>query len=91
MSNSWGGEEYTQASKDAIEAAQEAGILFVVAAGNSGNNIDSTPEYPASYDSDIILTVAATDNNDNLASFSNYGFQTVDVAAPGVSIKSTTF
>jgi subtilisin family serine protease len=93
LSNSWGGSGYDQSLKDAIDAAQAAGILFVAAAGNKGLNTDVYPNYPSCYDSDNIISVAATDDNDQLASFwnwgSNYGPTTVDVAAPGVSILST--
>ncbi|TWD90239.1 subtilisin family serine protease [Neobacillus bataviensis] len=86
LNNSWGGGSYDQALRDAINAS---GALFVVAAGNDGMNIDSSPSYPASYDCSNILSVAAIDNQGNLASFSNYGPNTVDVAAPGVNILST--
>lgn len=88
LNNSWGG-GYSQALVDEITAANNANILFVVAAGNSNQNIDSTPDYPAAYANPNILTVAATDNNDTIASFSNYGPTAVDVAAPGVAIYST--
>jgi len=69
-------------------------ILFVAAAGNGGDDgigdsNDITPEYPASFDLPNILAVAATDQNDSLASFSNYGQFSVDVASPGVSVLST--
>jgi subtilisin family serine protease len=89
MSNSWGGGGYSQALYDAIEAAKNAGILFVAAAGNSGVNTDSSPHYPSSYTNANVLSVAATDHNDQLASFSNYGAVSVDVAAPGVAVYST--
>ncbi len=87
-SNSWGGGGFSQALLDAINASGAAGQLFVAAAGNSAQNTDVTPSYPASYNSPYIISVAATDHNDNLASFSNYGATTVDLAAPGVSILS---
>ena len=89
MNNSWGGGGYSQALADAISRAQKAGALFVAAAGNEGNNNDANPSYPASYTQDNVLAVAATDANDNLASFSNYGTANVDMGAPGVSILST--
>ncbi|HEY3215053.1 MAG TPA: S8 family serine peptidase, partial [Candidatus Eisenbacteria bacterium] len=88
-SNSWGGGGFSQALLDAINAAGAAGQLFVAAAGNSSQNTDVTPNYPSAYNSPYIIAVAATDHNDNLASFSNYGATTVDIAAPGVSILST--
>jgi subtilisin family serine protease len=90
MSNSWGGGGYSQALHDAIESAKNQGILFVTAAGNTGVNTDTFPHYPSSLDNENILSVAATDHNDQLASFSCYGAETVDIAAPGVNIYSTT-
>jgi subtilisin family serine protease len=88
-SNSWGGGGYSQAMYDAIADAQASGILFVAAAGNSGSNNDASPHYPSSYDLDNVVAVAATDRNDDLASFSSYGATSVDLAAPGVDILST--
>ena len=86
---SWGGYGYSQALRNAIESAKNAGILFVAAAGNEANDNDLTPLYPASYDLENIISVAATDQNDLLASFSNYGRNSVHVGAPGVGILST--
>ena len=88
--NSWGGGAFSQALFDSIAAAQAAGHLFVAAAGNDGVDTDVTPSYPASYDLDNIVSVAATDDNDALATFSNFGAVTVDLGAPGVAILSTT-
>ena len=87
-SNSWGGGGFSQALLDAINAAGAAGQLFIAAAGNASANTDVSPHYPSSYDSPYIVAVAATDHNDNLASFSNFGATTVDLAAPGVAILS---
>ncbi|MGA1843787.1 MAG: choice-of-anchor D domain-containing protein, partial [bacterium] len=87
-SNSWGGGPYDQALKDVIDAAGSLGYLFVAAAGNSGMNNDVLPDYPSGYDCENIIAVAATDHNDQLASFSNYGPITVDLGAPGVDIYS---
>jgi subtilisin family serine protease len=87
--NSWGGGGFSQSLKDAIDAAGAQNILFVAAAGNSGANIDSTPSYPAAYDSASIISVAAIDKNGALASWSNYGATRVDIGAPGVGIVST--
>jgi len=90
--NSYGGVLYDQALRDAIQASTEAGILFVAAAGNSGTNNDppaAYPLYPASYDLDGIVAVAATTPWDALTFFSNYGPTTVDLAAPGWEILST--
>ena len=91
--NSYGGCDeacgYDQATKDAIDALGNAGVLEVFAAGNNGQNIETTPFYPASYTSPNILSVAASDSNDNRAGFSNFGAASVDLAAPGVGILST--
>ena len=89
MNNSWDGEPFSQALEDAITDAHEAGILFVAAAGNGGTNNDDVPHYPASYEVPNVLAVAATNRNDRLADFSNYGATSVDVAAPGEDIWST--
>ena len=89
-SNSWGGGGFSQALKDAIEASGNAGMLFIAAAGNDGLDNDLSPHYPSSYDLAGIIAVAATDHNDQLASFSCYGATSVDLAAPGVDILSTT-
>lgn len=90
-SNSWGGSSYSQPTFEAIRASNS---IFVAAAGNGnligvGQNNDVTPTYPASYALNNILAVAATDHNDNKASFSNYGLVSVDLGAPGVGILST--
>lgn len=84
--NSWGGGEYDPLLEEAIENCQG---LFVTAAGNDGMDIDYGGPYPASFESANILTVAAVDNKGNLAPFSNYGKDSVDVAAPGVEVLST--
>ena len=88
-SNSWGGGGFSQALYDAIAAAGAAGQLFIAAAGNSGLDTDSTPNYPSNFDLDNIISVAATDHNDQLAGFSNFGATSVDLGAPGVSVLST--
>ncbi len=90
LSNSWGGGGFSQALQDAITRAQDAGAIFVAAAGNSGVNTDTTANYPSNYAGTNVVSVAATDHKDALASFSNYGLNTVDLGAPGVSIYSTT-
>lgn len=87
-SNSWGGGGFSQALLDAINAAGAANQLFVAASGNSGVNTDISPQYPAAYDTPYIVSVAATDHNDELASFSNFGLTTVDLGAPGVNTLS---
>ncbi len=88
-SNSWGDFEYSQSLYDAIAANEQAGILFIAAAGNNASNNDTSPFYPASYNLPNIISVAATDNRDQPAYFTNYGANSVDLAAPGVSIYST--
>lgn len=81
--------QFSQAEKDAIAQLNSDGILFVAAAGNEGVDNDQTPSYPAGYDLPNIIAVAASDSNDLLATFSNFGPTTVHVAAPGVSVFST--
>lgn len=86
LNNSWGGSGFSQALLDSINAYCAAGGLFVASAGNNASDTDLTPQYPADYDSPCIISVAATDSLDGLASFSNFGALTVDLGAPGVSI-----
>jgi subtilisin family serine protease len=90
LSNSWGGGPYEPALFDEINRASANDILFVAAAGNSASNNDVTPSYPASYNTPNMVAVAATDNRDGLASFSNYGPTSVHLGAPGVDVLSTT-
>jgi subtilisin family serine protease len=73
----------------AVQYARERGVILVAAAGNSASNNDSIPVYPASIPLDNVISVAATDANDDLAPFSNFGELSVDIAAPGVDIIST--
>jgi subtilisin family serine protease len=87
--NSWGGGGSSVALQQAISKADAAGHLFVAAAGNDGTNNDVTPHYPSNYTNANIISVAATDDRDTLASFSNFGASSVDLAAPGVNILST--
>jgi len=86
---SFSGGSYSQSEHDAVNSARAAGVLFVAAAGNDGQDNDDIPAYPANYDLDNVIAVAATDQNDDMAWFSNYGATSVDVAAPGVNIYST--
>jgi len=88
-SNSWGGIAYSTALEDAINAAKDSDILFIAAAGNAGSDNDIFQFYPASLYCLNIISVAASDDMDELASFSNFGHNSVDVAAPGVDILST--
>ena len=81
---------YDQATRDALNALGEAGVLNVFAAGNnSGRNIDTQPLYPASYDLPSILAVASSTSTDARSGFSNIGVVSVDLAAPGSSVYST--
>ena len=89
MSNSWGGGGFSQALKESIERARDAGILFVAAAGNSNSDNDKRPMYPATYDVENIISVGAMDGKGNKSSFSSYGETTVHVFAPGSNILST--
>lgn len=105
-SNSWGSEgggdpndPENLALIEAIKKSEDAGVLFIAAAGNGrvqgqeakgyDNDTDSKPAVPASYDMDIIVSVAALDVNGNLGKFSNWGRNTVDIGAPGVNVHST--
>ena len=87
--NSWGGTSYSQALRDAIESAGDAGGLFVASAGNSSVNVDLHPHYPAAYSLPNIISVASTTDDDVLSSFSNWGPVSVDLAAPGSEVYST--
>lgn len=89
LSNSWGGGGRSQALEDAIKFARDHGVIFVAAAGNESTDNDRFPTYPANYEVDNILSVAASTRSDNLASFSNRGKKTVHLAAPGNDIMST--
>lgn len=103
LSNSWGseGEDPAEANdnkalREVIQYAENKGVLFIAAAGNGhngkgyDNDTDKLPGYPASYDIENIVSVAAIDSSDNLGSFSNWGQKTVHIGAPGVNIFSTT-
>lgn len=87
---SYGAYSSSNAERISIEALRDAGIILVAAAGNDGTNNDSRASYPASYTTGNIISVAALDQDGTLASFSNYGRTSVDVAAPGVNIYSTS-
>jgi len=89
LSNSWGGGGFSQTLLDEINRANSNNILFVAAAGNDALNNDVTPHYPSTYATANMVAVAATDNSDNLAYFSNYGANSVHLGAPGVDILST--
>lgn len=91
--NSYGGCDeacgYDQATKDAIDALGNAGVLQVFAAGNSGANSDTSPQYPAAYNSPWIISVANSMSTDDRNPGSNFGLASVDLAAPGTGILST--
>lgn len=89
LSNSWSGSVRSELLLEAIKETNKVGILFVAAAGNNGVDLSVKAAYPAAYDVENVLAVAAVDNRGNLAAFSNYGETKVHVAAPGVQILST--
>lgn len=90
LNNSWGWTGFPSATLNAaIVNAKNHGVLFVAAAGNNGSDNDVTWHYPSNYEISNVIAVAATNHNDELAYFSNYGSETVHLGAPGVSILST--
>jgi subtilisin family serine protease len=89
LNNSWNGAQYSQALADEIDRARAAEMLFVASAGNTASDNESAPQYPAGYATANVVSVAATDYHDELASFSNYGQTAVHIAAPGSYIYST--
>jgi len=94
---SWGSPYPSETLKEMIDYAGKKGVIFVAAAGNWGIDLDNPPKtneailghYPAEYDLPNIISVAASDHNDELTWFSNFGKISVDLAAPGVNILST--
>lgn len=92
LSNSWAGPDTSRELAEAVTRAEQKGVLFIAAAGNSagnGNNNDTAPYYPASLTNANIISVAAIDSNNARGSFSHYGQRSVDIGAPGVGIIST--
>lgn len=92
LSNSWAGPDTSRELAEAVTRAEQKGVLFVAAAGNSagnGNNNDTNPYYPASLPNANVISVAAIDVNNARGSFSHYGQRSVDIGAPGVGIVST--
>ncbi len=81
---------YDQATKDALDAMGNAGILNVFAAGNQNRDVDTNPAFPGSYTSPSVLSVASSTSTDVRSGFSNFGITSVDLAAPGSGILSTT-
>lgn len=86
---SGGGAQKNLMEYQAIQQAGQKEILFIAAAGNNNTDTDDTKFYPASYKLKNIISVAAVDNNGELMPFSNYGRNSIDIAAPGKSIYST--
>lgn len=86
---SWGGAPCVQNLQSAVKALSDRGILIVTASGNEGVNSDYSPTYPAAFSFLNQINVAASTTDDFLISFSNRGYRTVNVAAPGVGIYST--
>lgn len=89
INNSWGGGEYSYIFEELVNIVGEKGAITICAAGNDGTDNDKNPDYPSCIDSPYIVTVAATDIRGEMAEYSNYGEETVDVAAPGSEILST--
>jgi hypothetical protein len=88
-SNSWSGPGFSRSLAEAIRSHLDADILFIAAAGNSGANSDESPEYPGAFYLPNLIAVSATDYQDLLANFSNFGPRSIHVGAPGVNILST--
>ncbi len=87
-SNSWGTNDFSQSLFDTVARARDAGLLLIAAAGNDRSNTDQFPFYPASFPLENVISVAATNRRDQLASFSNYGPGIVEIGAPGEAILS---
>ncbi|WP_350585619.1 S8 family serine peptidase [Pseudoalteromonas sp. RB2-MNA-CIBAN-0110] len=90
LNNSWGGGGYSQALADAIESSEAAELLFVAAAGNDTIDNDVNPHYPSNYENASVLSVASTNQTDDISWFSHWGLTRVDMGAPGTAILSTT-
>lgn len=92
LSNSWAGPDTSPELAEAVTRAEQRGVLFVAAAGNTegGNDNDTAPYFPASLPNANVITVGAIDVNNSAGSFTHYGRRTVDIGAPGVGIVSTT-
>jgi len=89
MSNSWGGFDESAALAEAIRAAETAGIVFVVAAGNSMSNNDKKPVWPSNYAMSNVISVGAMNGQGGRSYFSNFGEKSVHIFAPGSNILST--
>jgi len=86
---SWGFYSYSHSLADAIRYAESRGVMFVCSAGNKGQDNDVNDHYPSNYPFENVIAVAAMNSVGEIASFSNYGLETVDIAAPGVGIRTT--
>lgn len=89
VNNSWGGSESSAILEELVNILGEKGAVSICAAGNEGANNDEEPSFPANIDSPYVISVAATKEDGQLASYSNYGENNVDIAAPGTDILST--
>jgi subtilisin family serine protease len=91
MNNSWGGGPRSQLLLESVQRARDAGVLFVAAAGNDASSNDLYPSYPASYNAECtnVLAVANSTDRDRLGFLSNFGANSVDLAAPGEEVLST--
>lgn len=91
VNNSWGGqsEEESVIFKTLIELVGEKGAVSVCASGNESMDTDTIEQFPSGIDSEYVISVAASNENDELAAFSNYGKESVDLAAPGADILSS--
>ena len=86
---SWGFYSYSASLAEAIQYARDNGVLFIASAGNKSQDNDTNDHYPSNYPYDNVIAVAAMNRYGNLASFSNYGEQSVDIAAPGDGLSTT--
>lgn len=86
---SWGGTAFSETLLAGLASSDSAGLLIVCSAGNAGVDNDVTPHYPSSFELDNLISVTASDNHDGLPDFANWAVESVDLAAPGVSILST--
>ena len=89
INNSWGGPSYSSALHEAVVYSYNKGVTFIAASGNAGTDNDFSPMYPASYSVPHVVSVAAITDTEQLASFSNFGKDSVHIGSPGVFIRST--
>jgi len=86
---SWGFYSYSASLGEAVQYARDHGVLFIASAGNKSQDNDINDHYPSNYPYDNVIAVAAMNRYGDLASFSNYGEETVDIAAPGDGLSTT--